>query len=502
MKSLLLFPFLAASLVAQTFVDGHVLDSITGAPVSGAYIVWGGVAGEPVPLSDSSGHFRMACPNNACSVLVKHNGYLDSYRNVTIEAGQAPAEVRVQLVPQAAISGHVFDENGLPVRGAQVAALLYREENGQRRLRPWRGSSETNELGEYRIFDLPAGRYYLGFTPGRLAEWDPRYSARLYPDETEVDRAAPVDVRAGEERGGRDFRLSRREGVTIAGHVVTPAGRSVSYLFLQSVEYFDFSVPVTLLGDSFTIAHVPPGNYRLSTWRDTLRPSLGDVMGGLTLRVGTADIRDVSLDIRPIAEQDVAGTIAFLGRTKPGPMTVTLRGDTGTNQSVVSNADGSFVFKGVLPGRYLVDARSAAVDGVPATDGHAIAVQFGGHDVSWQFDLGAEPAGALKISVAAPVANLTGKLLDAGGRPVSGARILFLPSVDNMRSSGYTKEDGSFTASFLTSGEHRIYVVSADAGQFDYFRDPNFLQSHRNDFPPVQVVEGMNAPLILRVPAQ
>jgi protocatechuate 3,4-dioxygenase beta subunit len=497
MKFLLPLPFLAASLMAQTFVDGRVIDSLTGAPVSGAYIsVSQNLAGNPMPVTDSAGHFRLESHDNQIYLTVHHNGYLYRNQTIALEPGQAPPEVRVLLVPQAAISGHVFDENGLPVSGARVSALQYREVNGQRQLRQWRGDTETNEFGEYRIFELPAGRYYLSVTPGKLAEWDPRYSTRLYPDAVDAERAEPVDVRAGEERGGRDIRLTPQEGVTIAGRLARTVAGHVS-LYFRSAEYSDYSIPVTQQGDSFTVAHVPPGNYTLRTWSDSWGPKTGELTGDMTLQVGTADMRDIRLEIRAAEEQDLSGTVVFLGRTKPGPMEVTLRREPGEPKTVVSNADGSFVVKGLLPGRYLLDIRNAPVDGAPAPDRWFASAQLGPRDVSQQwFDLGTAPPGELKISMASPVAKLTGKLLDAAGSPVSGATILFQSSADKLRSYGRTAKDGAFTASFRESGEYRVFAVS---GADELLNDADFLRSHEGDFPPIRVAEGANAPVVLRL---
>jgi hypothetical protein len=478
-------------------VDGRVIDSITGAPVSGAYIsVAQNLAGDPMPVTDSAGHFRLESHDNQIYLTVHHNGYLYRNQTVALEAGQAPPEVRVLLVPQAAISGRVFDENGLPVRGARVSAVQYAQVNRQRQLRQWKGDTETNELGEYRIFELPAGRYYLSVTPGKLAEWDRRYSARLYPDAVNPERAEPVDVRAGEERSGRDFRLAPQEGVTIAGRLARTVAGHVS-LYLRSVEYVDYSIPVTQQGDSFTIAHVPPGNYTLRTWSDSWGPKAGELTGDMALQVGTVDMRDVRLEIRSAEEQDLSGTVVFLGRTRPGPMEVTLRRDPREPKSVVSNADGSFVVKGLLPGRYYLDIRSAPVDGAPAPDRWFVGAQLGARDVSEQmFDIGTAPPGELKISMASPVAKLTGRLLDAAGSPVSGATILFQSSADKMRSYGRTAKDGAFTASFREPGEYRIFVVS---GADELLNDADFLRSHEGDFPPIRVAEGANAPVVLRL---
>jgi hypothetical protein len=407
-------------------------------------------------------------------------------------------------VPQAVISGRVVDENGLPVRGARVTVLQARMVNGKRQLREPRGGTETNELGEYRFFDLPAGRYYLAFAPQKLADWDPRYSARLYPDALDVKDAQPVDVKAGEVAGGRDFRLSRQEGVTVSGHLVRhEAPNTRVTLQFASAAQPDSLLAVKQTGDAFTISHVPPGTYALRTWRSALVPRIGDLMGDLTLEVGTADIRDVSLEIRPIAPQDIAGAIVFQGHTKPGPMAVTLRRTLGESQSVVSNADGTFVLKRILPGQYSLRAGNAGGEDVPQTDGWAISAQFGGQDaLTEMFDIGNDPAGKLQITVAAPVAKVTGKLLDAAGQPIGGGRVLFVSRAGGSKTSGFAAEDGTFTASFLEGGEQRIYLLSPTDDWNQILRDPDFSDARRSDFPAVQIVEGANAPLVLRMPSQ
>jgi hypothetical protein len=60
-----------------------------------------------------------------------------------------------------------------------------------------------------------------------------------------------------------------------------------------------------------------------------------------------------------------------------------------------------------------------------------------------------------------------------------------------------TDTDGTFTASVWTTGQHQIFVVSTQ-DEIDNLRDPEFLQSHRSDYPPVTIVEGENPPLLLR----
>lgn len=225
-------------------------------------------------------------------------------------------------------------------------------------------------------------------------------------------------------------------------------------------------------------------------------------MGDIPVQVGRTDVRDLNVEIRPIAEQDISGKVEFLGRTRPGLFAVTLRRELGDEKSAVSSADGSFVIKGILPGRHFLDARDPHLAGVTPSDGTIVRYELGGRDVTLQnVDIGMEPPGALKITVTAPVAKISGTLFDAAGHPLNDGRILFLPRADGFRSNGYPREDGSFTASIFSVGEHRVYVVQTPE-EMEMLRDPEYLRAHENDFPPVKIVEGANPPLTLRMSAQ
>jgi hypothetical protein len=97
------------------------------------------------------------------------------------------------------------------------------------------------------------------------------------------------------------------------------------------------------------------------------------------------------------------------------------------------------------------------------------------------------------------VAKIPGKLVDAAGRPVAGA-VIELVSREGIRGGARTEADGTFTASVRVTGEHQVFVMAAD-DRYD-FRDPDFVEAHKSDFPAVSVAEGANRPLLLRLPAK
>jgi len=115
-----------------------------------------------------------------------------------------PARYRLSASTHAVIVGRVVDEDREPVAYAQVQTMRYRYNQGKKQLAPYGGGS-TNDLGEYRIFGLPPGRYYIsathrgammmmmdGMSQDRSANQQPDedYTPAYYPGTTDPATAA------------------------------------------------------------------------------------------------------------------------------------------------------------------------------------------------------------------------------------------------------------------------------------------------------------------------
>ena len=142
---------------------------------------------------------------------------------LTLSPGQKVSDIFFQLVPAAVITGHVYDEDGEPVLHAQVSAVYSIYSNGQRGLQG-KSVEQTNDLGEYRLFGLPPGKYFVEatFPPTRRGDvkTDELYLPTFYPGVAEADRAAPVTVRGGDEFSGVDISLQRAPRMfAVRGHV-------------------------------------------------------------------------------------------------------------------------------------------------------------------------------------------------------------------------------------------------------------------------------------------
>jgi protocatechuate 3,4-dioxygenase beta subunit len=506
----------AGALTAQT-VEGYVFDALTHAPVTGA-LVSASLGGQPaVSRTDAGGHFSVPVPSNgfSASVEITRAGYLHAHRAVRGKPGEAGSGLRIDLVPTAVIAGKLTDEDGFPVEGAQVSALRYQIMfDGERKLQPaWSSVTQSDDLGEFRIFSLPAGRYCIRATASDLANWDRRYVPEYVPGVLEPTDESWIEVKAGEERSGVNLRFTKHQGVTVEGHLAMPTGvapgRMQVSLRQDQFAMTGYSDALQMDGGTFRLAHVPPGTYKLRAQSAGFPPKAGDFLAEQQLQVGSGDVRDVVLAVREVKPVDISGTVVLDGGGVPGTMMITLFSNTSPNVTVRSNEQGAFNLNGLLPGHYsllvMADYAQAATPGNPrGVNPYPVSAILDEKEVlPTGFDLDGTPPGPLRITLSTRMYFVAGKLLDQAGNPVSGAVV----ALDSGQPKGQcwivTDGNGAFRLGLTSVGDFHIYVVTGQGGsQTDLLRDPNYLKAHEQDFAPVHIVEGRNAPLVLRLPAR
>jgi len=178
---------------------------------------------------------------------------------LNIRAGQPIPEISFRLTPAATISGRILDTNGEPLPGITVQALRSTyDATGKRTLQP-AGSARTNDLGEYRIYWINPGRYYVSANPVRSVfetltasasqaasqaqtqaqaqqaaqaasmfgttgtpneVLDPAFALTYYPNSTDASRAVGLDLQPGTEMRAIDFALVRSQRVRLTGRVI------------------------------------------------------------------------------------------------------------------------------------------------------------------------------------------------------------------------------------------------------------------------------------------
>src|SRR4029453_12481701 len=74
--------------------------------------------------------------------------------------GQEIKDIEFRLPRGSVIAGHVYDETGDPMPGVLVRVLRYQYQQGDKRLVP-AGTAPTAHRGEYRVWGLMPGDYYV-----------------------------------------------------------------------------------------------------------------------------------------------------------------------------------------------------------------------------------------------------------------------------------------------------------------------------------------------------
>src|SRR5215471_16596998 len=172
-------------------IEGVVIKMGTGDPLPNASIQLNLEGGQPedrparprpredfhhTAKSDANGRFLFedVAPGNYRLIATYDGGYVPAeygQRSLTeqgtafeLTPGQRMTGIQLTMSPTGAISGRVYDKNGEPVGKAQVAAMRQVYKNGRRSLTIVQMVA-TDDRGEYRLFWLPPGRYYVSAKP-------------------------------------------------------------------------------------------------------------------------------------------------------------------------------------------------------------------------------------------------------------------------------------------------------------------------------------------------
>ena len=115
--------------------------------------------------TDADGRFMFeGVRQGRLRLTVTRSGYFRRPLSVTVAGGQSPSFIQLPMVPTGAISGRIYDSAGQPMGNVEVQVLKPSYPEGRREL-TYVQSVQTNDLGEYRLFWLPPGRYYLAAVP-------------------------------------------------------------------------------------------------------------------------------------------------------------------------------------------------------------------------------------------------------------------------------------------------------------------------------------------------
>ena len=491
MRGLLCIVLAAVSLSTGAFVtqqpltiQGTVSDLGSGQPLANALIVLSGDGGYFRTNTDASGRFVIeAMAAGDYKVEVTRDGYFWSKRQsgpATVTVSQDLRNLTFRLLKASAISGRILNEYGDPDPTVGVMALRLEYRNGIRVLnfpRPvaWsRISATTDRNGDYRLYGLEPGEYYL-----RAGS---RSGGTYYPGTTDPNLAVPVSVPPGRDLTGVGMTLLRAKMYSVNAALAVPqagtAGRELTSLVIGSVRPRDTSavVDLTAVGSSQSSidparysARLLPGDYELSMTWPTLR-----LFGGATFT-----IKDQDVDLGTIAASPgitIAGRIRMAdSRSELKPMALLL---TPVN-SILGGANGNTTAGGTVniqnvpDGQYWLEFRTLPRDVYVESIHYGVRAPGVG-DIA----VGKESEGPIEI-VLATGSTVAGTVRNSRGEIVPYSNVLIYPARGRQHPTSFktaeADKNGSFAFYGVAPGEHR--VLAWEDALPSLHRDPKFLSS-------------------------
>ena len=430
---------------------------------------------------------------------------------ITLSDTQTADNVDIRLSRGAVITGRVIDEYGEPIPNASVMAMRRQYQQGQNRLIPSGERAQANDIGEYRIFGLAPGQYYLSSTVQALTLAMPvgnsvevsgqnsGYAPTFYPGTADAASAQKLTVGAAQTLSGVDIALTPTRLATITGSAVDSEGRPMAGSVFATSRGFGVGIGLGGVGGpirpdgTFTIPNVPPGNYLLRT----NAPRNGGVVNGppdfsVAEVVVTGD--DVSgVRLAPLALVTISGHISF---DDPGAAQ-SLKPSTIRVVAQAVNAD-DFAGIGVGAGgppRPVKDDFTFELKTPPGRIGLAAIIQqasstwrlksihVNGSDVTdTGFDVGSQAVSGIEIEMSNRLQQVTGTVTDARGEAVKDYTVALF-SQDRARwklatnrylALGRPGPDGGFKVATLPPGDY--YAVAFDAIDVSSWQDPDLLE--------------------------
>ena len=370
---------------------------------------------------------------------------------VTVARGAAVPEVTIAMTPASVISGRVVDQDGDPIAYASVEALRYGYPAGKKALQQV-GMARSDDRGEYRIFGLTPGRYYVRaqMRAGATATYAPTF----FPGQRDVAQASLLQAPAGGELHSIDIMLHQEQLYTLTGKVVdAQTGQAVANVYVMARTADGFANGGAQLTDSFTIHGLMPGKYVL-----TAHEATGGV--GKTARqvvdVGSADLTGVVLTLG--AGIEVGGTVRTGGEVPEDATKIQffLQGDD-TNIAGSVNASGAFAFHNVQPDHYHL------VWSIPKGS-YVKSIKLGDRVLPDDgIDLTGAPA-PLAIQLATDGGRIEGVVRNSAGKPVAGAVVTINADTTYDVWSATSDDTGQYTIRDIAPGEYRVLAFD-DAPQ-------------------------------------
>ena len=368
-------------------------------------------AGERTARSDDRGQYEFTdLEAGKYQLSVTRNGFLpqnygqkrfQAFRRrrggtpLTLGDGQVLSGIDFNLIRGGAVEGRVADQDYEPLSRVIVTLSGYQTVQGERALTPV-SRAQTDDRGQFRLFDIPPGSYFLSATQGagvpffgrrgRRGQRGQSFPPTYYPGVPGPEQATKIEVSAGGEVGGFHLTLIEAYTYSVSGRVLasngTPA-QSVRIITVNQSGAGQVSLrggAATDLQGAFTVAGLLPGKHRLIAHRGR----------GQEPQIASASVE--------VIDQDIQGLMLALGS-----------GASITGRIVSENGESALDWR-----RISVDTRSA--------EGGGRGFRFGGGgrpiEEDFSFRISNLPGGLYRFSVSLPPGNHYVESIRAQGQDI------------------------------------------------------------------------------------
>ena len=447
---------------------------------------------------------------------------------LSLVAGQELKDQTLHMLAAAIITGRVLDEDGDPMPDVEVRVLRRKFGAGQPKFE-LRVSTQTNDLGEFRIGGLLGGKYYLSASPpptltgfmfppkhvdqpgGPSA--DTAYVTTYYPNTIDRSQAAPIELHPGDETP-LNVSLARTHTARIHGSIagLSPGTKAVVVLRARDSNTMFIGGDVDKNG-KFEIPHVAPGTYSL-----VVTTEMADTPLSIRRNIQVTDADIEGLSLAPLAGTTIRGKVRFSSKAKMdlSVLFVALHridGEDDFSDSIFFGEDGgvvlsgfgrvkgegSFELKDVLPGLYEIEVSS---NSKAMADTLVESVMAGAKEVG---DTGLNVDGgtlAVDVTLILGAGEVDGTAVNDKKEPVANAVVVAVPEERfRKRQSHYqrgtTDQDGRFLLRGLRPGNYTLYVWEVLDG--DDYLDPDFLKKFEDQGTPIKVEKASRQTVALKV---
>lgn len=554
-------------------IQGRVYALETGQPIRRAQVrITGPEIMPKAALTDAEGRFEFRdLPAGRFTLQASKSGFVsvqygqtrpfESGRPIELADAQTIENGDIAMPRGSVIAGRIVDEFGDPMPDVQVTALRQSWANGRRRLVPAGGRiGTTNDLGQFRIYGLPPGDYYVSATlrggamevmalemvaAARVAATVPAgpsastpssgYAPTYFPGTPNAAEAQRITLSVSQENHGADFallpvRLARVSGIVVGSDGQPLAGAAVNVTPRDRGEMVLIAGAGTTRTDqsgAFTLNGVAPGDYMLqaSTVQITTMTSDG---GGRMIAMrsfaggGSGAERETGFFPLVVSGEDVAnlvvttakggraaGRVVFENGAAPqnigglrimaSPTTADGPLGFGSTSGAVK-PDGAFELNGV--------AGSLLVRPAATPPGWTLKeVRLNGQDIT---DAGAEfrpgeEVGGLEIVLTNRTTTVSGGVTSGNGTPIKDYTVVIFAENEDLwrmpRSRWVTgvrpDQEGRFKADNLPPGSyHAVAVEYIPQGEWG---DPDLLARLKDKGERFTLDEGGNEVLSLKL---